>query len=239
MPTSEPIDLNKLRIGDVLECISVKGWRIERRQDGFYTVARPLGAWAGVYNLEAHAYFCDGSRGRDCKSTLYPSNWRLFDGYLGTIDETPKTILQQVAANACEIPTKLAAPQIDTAANLKRIDERAKEDLKRYAKTIGSVLRGPRGTVEGLAEHIMADGAPHSGDCVCVLCSLPRGGGWAQAELEGRIASMGREAHLSLMAVAAFALNGKRPNDRTGEIKIKAGDRIFETRTISYGRIRK
>lgn len=68
---------------------------------------------------------------------------------------------------------------------------------------------------DSIARAIMQGLSPHveSPPCICVLCSLPRGGGWSPSELEGRIESMGREAHLSLMAVAAFALGGRRPGD--------------------------
>lgn len=78
---------------------------------------------------------------------------------------------------------------------------------------------------ESIASAIMQGLSPHMADppCECVLCSLPRGGGWSPSELEGRIATMGREAHLSLMAVAAFALGGRRPGDTWGTIRIALG----------------
>lgn len=73
--------------------------------------------------------------------------------------------------------------------------------------------------------HIKKDD-PHPGPCSCVLCSLPRGAGWGEAELARRIETMGREAHLSLMAVATFATKATRGSDLAG-LAVRAAAKVM------------
>ena len=70
--------------------------------------------------------------------------------------------------------------------------------------------------MRGEAPHAIADASADDGrPCGCVLCALPRGAGWSESELTSRVAWMGQQAHLAIMAVAAFALRGRRPGDRS------------------------
>jgi hypothetical protein len=62
---------------------------------------------------------------------------------------------------------------------------------------------------KALRRKIMSGTPPH-GDpaCGCLLCMLPRGGGWGEEQLEERLAWMGREVHRSMRALGDFILFG-------------------------------
>jgi hypothetical protein len=63
--------------------------------------------------------------------------------------------------------------------------------------------------VKALRRKIMNGTSPH-GDpsCGCVLCAMPRGGGWGELQLEERLLWMGGEVHRAMRALGDFVLFG-------------------------------